>query len=304
MRIIELLEGATDVLYHYTSLHATADIFREGAFLLSAALGTRSELSLQPPGHAYYFSTTRSKTGRYHRFVSDNAVMFVLDGQWFQQRYKVKPVDYWAGMSDTETHSESEDRVYSKENRIPLGGVRALHILFRHADGTESSLLRKILISAKTRGIETHVYDDLQSWRLQNVRGALDTDDILTLTQGEISPDYRAYTARRAAEKTQILPRDIAAWVELLKTPASQYNKLSPITGKLAFAFRHNREYDVLSYMTSLKNDIHNYRSARSGPEYKHLVKLIRAMRKLGITDIEDLVQYLRDKWRVKQVSK
>lgn len=299
MKIIELLEGATDVLYHYTNLHATADVFSAGAFRLSTALGTQAELDLQPAGYPYYFSTTRSKTGSYHRLVGKNAVMFVLDGQWFQQRYPVKPVDYWAGMNAD--RKEAEDRVYSRDSEIPLGGVRAVHILFRESGGTESSLLRKILIASKTQGIQTYVYDDESAWRLQDRRRALDTEALLSVAQGKMDPEYRAWTSQRQALQTQEEPRGVSAWNELIQTPAAQYDKLSKNAQKIAYDFRHDKEYYWRSRVESLKTDIHNSKGQRAGFEYPAVVKLTKLMRQAGLKSIADLVQYMRDKWRLKE---
>lgn len=299
MRFRELLEGATDVLYHYTNLHAAADVFSAEAFRLSTALGTQAELDLQPPGYPYYFSTTRSKTGSYHRHVGKNAVMFVLDGQWFQQRYPVKPVDYWAGMNAD--RKEAEDRVYSRDSEIPLGGVRAVHILFRESGGTESSLLRKILIASKTQGIQTYVYDDESAWRLQDRRKALDTEALLSVAQGEMDPEYRAWTRQREVLQTQEEPRGVSAWNELIRTPATQYDNLSKNAQKIAYDFRYDKEYYWRSRVESLKTDIHNSKSQRSGFEYPEVVKLTKLMRQAGLKSIADLVQYMRDKWRLKE---
>jgi hypothetical protein len=299
MKIINLLEGATDVLYHYTNLHAAADVFAADAFKLSTSLGTPAELDLQPKGYPYYLSTTRSKTGSFHRHVGKNAVMFVLDGQWFQQRYKVKPVDYWAGMNSD--RKEAEDRVYSKDSEIPLGGVRAVHILFRNSDSTESSLLRKILISSKKQGIATYVYAEETAWRLQDRRKALDTEAVVSAAQGKIDPEYRAWTSKRQAQQTQEEPSGVAVWNELLRTPASQYDKLSKNAQTIAYDFRYGREYYWSSRVESLKTDIHNSKGQRAGFEYPDVVKLIKTMKALDLKNIDDLISYLREKWKLKE---
>lgn len=300
MKFIEILEGATDVLYHYTNLNSAADVFAAGAFRLSTSLGTEAELALQPKGYPYYFSTTRSKTGSYHSSTGANAVMFVLDGRWFQQRYPVKPVDYWGGIAGSD-RDEAEDRVYSRENEIPLGGVRAVHILFREAGGTESSLLRKILIAAKTQGIETHVYDNPTAWRLQNTSKALGTDSVLNLTQGKMDPEYGAWRARRETERRAEEPRGIAAWTELLSTPAEKYESLSTAARKIAYDFRHDREYYWREHVRRLQTDVHNSKSQKSGYEYPEVVKLTKLMRQAGLTKLSELGSYLRDKWRLRE---
>ena len=88
--------------------------------------------------------------------------MFVLDGQWFSQRYPVKPIDYWerSWQFSPDRTREAEDRVFSKESAIPLGGVTAVHVLLKEQDESRSPLTRTILIEAKKLGIPTYLYTD------------------------------------------------------------------------------------------------------------------------------------------------
>lgn len=294
MRSIELNEGATDILYHYTSLHAAAEIFKDQAFKLSTALGTPSELETHPVGFPYYLSTTRSKVGRFHRHASKNSLMFVLDGQWFQQRYPVKPMDYWAGMS---RDTESEDRVYSARNEIPLGGVREVHVLFTDPDSTASALLRKILIACKQQHIKTYVYQNESAWRLQNTRKALDSESIQALAQGLQDPEYGAWSDRRRAQKTQDEPGEIAAWSELLQTPRQHYQDLSARAQKIARDFMTKSEYNLDRDLRRLANDIHNNKSPRSGYDYPDLIKLTTLMKQHKLFKLTDLIPYLSTKW-------
>ncbi len=123
MKIKDLLESATSNLYHSTRLYNAAKVLEQGYFKLAASVGTRSELAHQKPGRFYYLSTTRSKVGDYtlHNYHIDG-VVFNLNGDWLNQRYKAAPIDYWERMwlqRDGRT-SEAEDRIYSREPTIPL----------------------------------------------------------------------------------------------------------------------------------------------------------------------------------------
>ena len=88
-----LIERATDVLFHYTGIRAGLKILQSGNFELASVTGTKSEEQYAPPGYPYFLSLTRTITGDYHRWVGSGAVMFKLNGDWFNSRYIVKPIE-------------------------------------------------------------------------------------------------------------------------------------------------------------------------------------------------------------------
>lgn len=54
-------EGATDILYHKTSVNAALDILKSGEFKLSSSIGSDVEASMAIKGMPYYLSTSRSE---------------------------------------------------------------------------------------------------------------------------------------------------------------------------------------------------------------------------------------------------
>ncbi len=188
MRANEIInEAATSVVYHYVGTGAALKILSSGQFLLSSITGNKSEEQYAPPGYPYFLSTTRSKVGDYHRHVGSGAVMFVIDGDWLNQRYKTKPIDYWerSWQHSPDRTRESEDRVFSKTPSIPIDGVRAVHVLLKDWHEFRSPQTRQLLILAKKRRIATYLYKSEQAWRLQDIRRSLSPGQMKDTLSGQ-----------------------------------------------------------------------------------------------------------------------
>lgn len=194
-----LTEAATDVLYHYMDTPAAVRTLLDNHYSLESSTGIPAEEQLMPPGKHWYLSTTRSKVGDYHmQRASESGVIFVLDGRWLNSHYETRPVDYWFSgpknlkpgewkTLDPERKrslwqyspnraSESEDRVYSPTNAIPLrGSTTAIHVFLLPQDqlpdyvdaqrhGYRAAEVRRILNLAQQRGIPAYLYDDRKKW--------------------------------------------------------------------------------------------------------------------------------------------
>ena len=286
MKINEILtEAASDVIYHYTGIRPALRILQAGNFALSRSTGNKSEEQYAPPGYDYFFSTTRSKTGDYHRMVGNGAVMFVLDGQWFNQRYKVKPVDYWdrAWLSSPDRTREAEDRVFSKTPEIPINGVREIHAYINEHNAWRSPELRMMLLAAKQRGIPIYLYDDETAWRLQDARKQLSVQQMAPLLKGTL-PVPQQYRP----SKDYLTP-----WLELVykKNKAD----LSPEGNKL----RYNLVYYGVRNSgddSGLGNALANERKPGS-TGYDSATKLVQAMRRLRLNSPLELKNALATKW-------
>ena len=57
-------EGASDVMYHFTNSGALINILRTNEFILTAAVGSVSDFSINK-NRFFFFSTTRSKSSGY-----------------------------------------------------------------------------------------------------------------------------------------------------------------------------------------------------------------------------------------------
>jgi len=280
-------EAATAIVYHYSSVPAAAKILASGVFQLSSITGNKSEEQYAPKGYPYFLSTTRSKVGDYHRFTSSSAVMFVIDGNWLNQHYKTKAIDYWDRAwqhSGGDRTSESEDRVFSKTPEIPINGVTAVHVLLKEQLEKRSPEVRTILITAKKRGIAAYLYTDEKAWRLQDTRKALDLSQATPILKGQ---PQKGFTPSRPPTMY------LEPWLELIY----KNNKvdLSPRAEKL--------RYDLVYYGSrypeedsNLGTDMSNARKPDSY-DYPTAVKINDYMRKNKIPSTVALKNLLVDKW-------
>ena len=141
-----LREMASKKLFHYTNVQSALAILKNQEFRLTVAVGADSEVN---SGYHYYLSTSRNKVNDYTRSVSDNGVMFNLNGDFFNRHYKVKPIDYWGRDMWLSSHktkqpdeeyrtSEQEDRVLSNKPTIKFNGkateaIESVHVLLTSA---------------------------------------------------------------------------------------------------------------------------------------------------------------------------
>lgn len=288
MKIAELIvEAATAIVYHYAGVSAAAKILTSGVFQLSSVTGNQSEEMYAPPGYPYFLSTTRSKVGDYHRYTGSSAVMFVLDGNWLNQRYKTKAIDYWerswqhSGGSRT---SESEDRVFSREPEISIAGVKEVHVLLKEQNENRSPEVRTILITAKKRGIPAYLYTDETAWRLQDTRKAVSPAEAAALLKGQ---PPKGYTPSRP--QTMYLE----PWLELIYK--NNKAELTPRAEKL----RHDLIYYGSRYPdqdSNLGTDMSNARKPNS-TDYPTAVKINDYMRKNKFVNTVALKNALVDKW-------
>lgn len=295
MRYSEILsEGATSVLYHKTGVNAALDILRSGEFKLSSSIGNDVESSMAVKGMPYYLSTTRSKVGDYHRYIGDSAAMFVLDGNKISNRYKVEPVDYWERMwlHNPERTRESEDRIYSRYNTMPIDSVIGLHVLLKEQNPVRSETVRQLLIAAKTQGIKTYLYNDERPWRLQDTRRALKAADYASLLKGHRSDPPYMRRPFRGQGKSGYGRSHILDWIELVMKQPGQ------TLSKGADKIRYNLQY-YGDAPAQLKNDFFNAKKPGE-TEYPLVVKLGNYMTKNNL-DFRTLADKLKQKWAEKR---
>ena len=280
-----LIEGATDVLYHKTSTKSAATILKDGVFKLASSIGNEVEQKWAPKDRPFFLSTSRSKAGDYARYVGTSEVMFVLDGQWLGQRYKVKPIDYWERMwmHNPERTSETEDRVFSKTPEISIACVKEVHAFIRSHDEWRSPFTRQVLLISKQRGIPVFLYNDADAWKLQDTRKAISPKQAAELLKGSVP------VRKQFRPESSYLER----WIELITKKSK--NELTPAAEKL----RYDLVYYGLRYPnedSGLGNDISNARKPDS-VDYPYVNKLIQYMRANKLAKPVDLKNALAKKW-------
>ena len=287
MRINEVItESLSRVAYHYTNTSSALQIIKTGMFQLSSSLGS-IEAQYAPPGYNYFLSTTRTKLGNYHRSrASSYGVIFVLDGNWFNNHYVSKPIDYWENRNPQASHhrdSEAEDRVFSREPTIPIDGVVAIHVLadpdqyHRHGN----AIARELLIGAKTRGIQTYLYADFNAW------ANLDT-------RKTIAPTHLKGQRDKAWNRPKRKVGYMQHWIELMMI--NDQSKLSKRADQLRYNLAYT--YDKQEAVAALKTELSNARKPDSGQERAAAVRIIGYMRQHRLNTVEDFVNYMAAKWK------
>jgi hypothetical protein len=284
MQIKEIItESLSRVVFHYTNNKTALAILQSGEFQLSGSIGS-VEQQYAPKGYPYFLSTTRTRHGGYHRMIGEQAALFVLDGNWFNNHYISKPIDYWENRNPTLGHhrdSEAEDRVFSKEPTIPIGGVTAVHLYcdVKAADPVKA-WTRQALIAAKRQGIPAYFYTDKAAWKNFDTRKQ---GDVSTLT-GQEGPG--GWMSRH---KGYLLP-----WMELIQ--AKERSQLSKKAESLRYSLQYGYNKDDAVY--GLKTDLSNARKPNSGADRKNAIKMIQFMQQNGLKTVKEFVDALAEKWK------
>ena len=287
----KLDESLSRVVYHYTGIYPALKILTSGEFELSSTLGS-GEQQYSPKGYDYFLSTTRTKTGGYHAIVGSSAVLFVLDGNYYNQKYPSKSIDYWGNRDPSQSYGrshEAEDRLFSKTPSIPIAGVTALHVLVKEdSEPHTKAYARKVMISAKQQGIPAYLYDDEKAWRSLNTTQTVSVGLLKGQeSQGRNGRRHRGY----------LMP-----WMEVLQ--AKELSQLSNKGRDIVRQLRRSLENVKLGYKKDrdevarrLDNEMNNARKPNSGADREHAVKIISFMRKNKLQTTTDLIDLLSKKW-------
>jgi len=287
MQIKEIItESLSRIAYHYTNTASALKIIKTGVFELSSSLGS-IEQQYAPPGYNYFLSTTRTKMGNYHRSrASSYGVIFVLDGNWFNNHYVSRPIDYWENRNPQSNHhrdSEAEDRVFSKEATIPIGGVVAMHVLADpdqyHHHG--NAIARELLIGAKIKGIQTYLYADFNSWANLDARKT-------------IAPTHLRGQRDKAWNRPKRKNSYMQHWIELMMI--NDQTKLSKRADQMRYSLQYT--YDKQDAIGALATELSNARKPDSGQERAAAVRIIAYMRQNKLNTVADFVNHIAAKWQ------
>lgn len=288
----QLNERATDIVYHYTTIGPALNILKSGEFQLSSVAGS-VEQDINPKGHNFFLSTARSKGGEYHSRVGNSAVMFVLNGRWISDRYPVKPVDYWSGFPIAGRNKEAEDRIFSKDPTMPMDPVTSIHVLLKEKHPFASAKTRQFLILAKTLGIPTYLYKDESAWRLQNTAKAASVEQM----KSELSGPEKFSSGGSGS-------RWLKPWLEVIfgKTEADLGKKAKELVRSFRWYHRPSEPGSTRGDDHGLGNELSNARKP-GNLDREDAVKILKFMRQNRMATHMDLVNYLVDKWKVKDES-
>jgi hypothetical protein len=291
MRIFELyeqqlMERISSTVFHYTRVTTALKIVESGQFELSHTLGTSWEAQFAPKGYPYFLSTTRTRHGGYHGYLGQDAVLFELDGNFYNQRYPGKAVDYWNNrdpMKDHHKAHEAEDRIFSREPTIPAN-IRTIDLYTSvEADEMARARSRRLLISAKKAGIPVNFFNDETAWRQRDLRKP---GNIALLTGKD---DAKGYVSRRRGGY-------LKPWMELMQ--AKEKSQLSKNADSKRYDLQYT--YDRQGLAKSLEVDLSNARKPGPDPDRNNAIRIVKYMQQNNLATVKDLVDHLAAKWKGK----
>jgi hypothetical protein len=194
---------------------------------------------------------------------------------------------------------EMEDRIYNDSPIIPHATkyIKSIHILFSDTINTAG---RKSLMVLKRSGIPIWLYNDQQSYILQDTTKAKSLEDY-TVEPATYEPrwprvdkDATDKQYRRRAKKagdtivTNRMQYGMARWITLLKTPIDQFNTLGRST---QYFIKHGMYRE--DELRSLKVDLQNIRQEQSWID-----KLQPIMKKNNLRSAEDIIDFIINRWK------
>jgi len=97
-----LIEGVTDIVYHFTSVNGLTKILRDNEIKMSPTLGSQWDQKMNR-GKFYMLSLTTSRSsdvGYAASKLKNNLIRLTLDGRKLNQNYKSISIDYWGKPKD------------------------------------------------------------------------------------------------------------------------------------------------------------------------------------------------------------
>lgn len=273
-----ILEKGSPILFHYTGISNALNMVNSGKINLTYAVGADRRSSSK--GKAYYFSLSRIRHSGYQHGSPFDAVIFEFDGMKLGSKYQIRPVDYWGYSWDIQRTSpiadEQEDRLFSHDQEIPLYPyLKSINVYVRPESSNnfvEDNLKRAKFIKKKAEenNIPFFIYNDLNAWRTNNRRKAVDLEssDEIPLEYSSMGDDGK----------------DIRTILKIIKDP---FNKQEDEDVK-DFLYR-NRGFDWKSSINSMISNAKREKNSEVRNTLYELSKLERKNKK-NILDLLDEV--------------
>lgn len=298
-----LTEAATEKLFHITPIHKAAAIVIDRRFVLSPSVVKETELRFQPNNKYYYLSTSRSKIGDY---ITQKAkagmpiwAVFNLNGHWFNERYKVNPVNFfsppWKPFETQSDPDEMEDRVTSRDPVIPLPDnatdvISEIHfylgtVQYDFVVRNRGHHVMNLIKGSKRLGIPLFFYDDASNFFMQNKGKSIPLREVLPRLKG-------AWKRKKPLVFEPEPHRDYYLQLRELYYKTDE-NELSPPAKKLLFMLRKSTLHTATQHIQEKLHEV--YKEYR-----KSLDKLVRIMTKERLNTPGDLTKFLQDKWKDK----
>lgn len=288
-----ITESVSPIVYHFTEHVNALNIIKTENFRLSPAF--RNDVEEEYAKKLYFLSTTRSRQGSYHQGNS-SGVLFVIDGNAVNARYKGGPVDYWqrSGMGG----DEMEDRIHHTKPLIPIKGiVKGIEVLFDIDNGSEvlARVTYLLYAYAKKNGIAFAAYKNRKDFLTKNKKNAYDHKTLMKMKDGEtIDTSYNDKRNVRDALRPE--RHDLYNFVEIY------YRDYEALSKEAKELYHKINEYS--DTINSLRADITNATGmSGASPFRRKLVDAIgKLMRKENVDKFSELYNIVKE--RIKKESK
>ena len=293
MRIKELFEGISPVVFYARGVKSALDIISTNTFRMSPTFTKGMEAHDK---YNYYLSTSRTRTGKYHIENSSYSVLFELDGRKLANTMSGESIDYWG--EDFRRASggsyEQEDRIYSNSPEIKNASsyINRADILIgiQRDDRPQSNKdVRTLIMALQRRGIPFRLYEDRREW-IVGGKG-IDVAEFLK----------RSVPAVKSISREQT---DDEIWMNkrASRKPRSDIGliyKALVVDDRNAFTsdeWRSLRRYvNSMDAKGSVNAELHNSQNHES--LRPTLTKIGEFMRRNGLRTGTELASFLVDKW-------
>lgn len=296
-------------LYHGTSLQRLFEMLRDDKIVLSYTGLEGADKDINE-GKDFFFSMSYDKYGRYLNLGNQNvsgsvwessSVVLVMDAFKLQSRGKLIDVDYWGGDRGSYTDDEKEVRYISDERVLQdlSKFVKEVHVFLDPTNwfsAKEGDLKR--LTKLVNSDLDVYLYNDSKAFRVQLKAKAISIDElkqmVFSVQRKEkrpskyMNPDRESYTKSDFMAILNLLkgqPQETDAQKKSEKSLLYDLNQYIP-----EWADSHPTSSSMI---TQTRNVIHNIRKEKI-PEIQ---EFSRVMRRLGLKNTKDLLDYLHEKY-------
>lgn len=176
-QLIRRLEEGTSPLrrlYHYTGLNKAATIISQNKFELTYSKGADARVN---PNYQrnFFMSVSTIARGRYGtgsegKYYPKNFHSIIeLDASKLSDKYRITPVDYWAGFP--RQADETEERILSRDHKIPNAKkyIVAVHIFIppveKREEESHTQRMQEVNMIAHS-GVDYYLYNDINDFQL------------------------------------------------------------------------------------------------------------------------------------------
>ncbi len=292
-----LTEGATPILYHFTTTNRLLNILDTNSFYLTPTVASKSD---QNKGANYFMSFTRTKSNKHGygtKFRSPNSVRIKVDGQKISQNNKVIPIDYWQYPRTPELMKqggdEMEDRVISNKNEITNANKYIISIdVFISEKGIEQSVIDK----ANELNIKINFYNNLADFTNGNPSKAIEPTIKTVSNKREERLRLPEYTmgllAYREPNIKEMLLNDLKNKYKVGDEVLKFYDgTMERYSEKLDYNLKDN-DFTLTDLTASIGSELHNNKTS-DNPIIRYITHFfINELKKKNVSTIKDYLRY------------